>query len=63
MRTTLDIPEKIITEAMHLTHAKTKTAVIITALESLIRQSKLAGIKKYKAKLDMDIDLSSLRKR
>ncbi len=63
MRTTLDIPEQTLTEAMQLTHAKTKTAVIINALENLIRQSKLAAIKNYKGKIDMDINLETLRKR
>ena len=63
MRTTLDIPENLIAEAMRLTHIKTKTALIIRALEDLIRKNKLAEIKKYKGKIDLDIDLSVLRDR
>ena len=39
MRTTLDLPEHLIKEAMDLTHAKTKTALIIQAVEDLIRKS------------------------
>ncbi len=63
MRTTLDLPEELINEAMKATHIQTKTKVIITALEELIRKSKIAEIKKYKGKIDLDIDLDSIRGR
>jgi glycosylphosphatidylinositol transamidase (GPIT) subunit GPI8 len=63
MRTTLDLPEHLIKEAMDLTHAKTKTALIIQAVEDLIRKSKIDGIKDFKGKVDLDIDINSLRKR
>ena len=63
MRTTLDLPENLIQEAMNLTHAKTKTALIIQAIEDLVRKEKIEGIKNFKGKIDLDIDLNSLRKR
>jgi Arc/MetJ family transcription regulator len=63
MRTTLDLPEELINEAMKATHIQTKTRVIITALEELIRKSKISEIKKYKGKIDLDIDLDSIRGR
>lgn len=63
MRTTLDLPEKLVNEAMKLTHAETKTAVIIRALEELIRKSKISELKKYKGKIDLDIDLDEIRGR
>ena len=63
MRTTLDLPEELLREAMQTTHIQTKTKVIITALEELIRKSKIAGIKQYKGKLELDIDLDSIRGR
>ena len=63
MRTTLDLPEALITEAMKLSHQKTKTAVIISALEDFVRKSRISGLKKYKDKVDLDIDLNALRKR
>ena len=40
MRTTLDLPEDLINEAMSVTRINTKTKVIVTALEDLIRKSK-----------------------
>ncbi len=63
MRTTLDLPEDLVAEAMKSTGIKTKTKVIITALEQLIRRSKIAEIKKYRGKVDLDIDLDELRGR
>ncbi len=63
MRTTLDLPEELLTEAMKTTHIQTKTKVIITALEELIRKSTISEIKSYKGKIDLDIDLNSIRGR
>ncbi|MCD6272261.1 MAG: type II toxin-antitoxin system VapB family antitoxin [Deltaproteobacteria bacterium] len=63
MRTTLDLPEELINEAMKATKIHTKTRVIILALEELIRKLKISGIKEYKGKIDLDIDLDSIRDR
>ncbi len=63
MRTTLDIPDNLMNEAMKATHIKTKTKVIITALEQLIRRAQLSEIKKFKGKINLDIDLETIRGR
>ncbi len=63
MRTTLDLPDNLINEAMKITHIKTKTKVIITALEQLIRKEQLSEIKKFKGKINLDIDLETIRGR
>ncbi len=63
MRTTLDLPEELLAQAMKTTRIQTKTKVIITALEELIRKSKLSEIKNYKGKVDLDMDLDSIRGR
>ncbi len=63
MRTTIDLPEELIFEAMELTKIQTKTKVITTALEDLIRQYKIREIKSYGGKIDLDIDLDSVRGR
>ena len=63
MRTTVDLPEELLAEAMKVTDIKTKTKVIVTALEELIRKSKVSNIKKYKGKVDLEIDLNNLRGR
>lgn len=63
MRTTLDLPENLLNEAMKVTHTDTKTGVIVKALEELIRKSKISELKKYKGKIDLDIDLDEIRDR
>ena len=63
MRTTLDLPEELLNEAMQVTNIKTKTKVITVALEELVRKSKISELKKYKGKVDIDIDLDKLRNR
>jgi hypothetical protein len=63
MRTTIDIPEKLVNEAMKITNINTKTGVIKEALINLIQKEKVKRIKKFHGKIDLNIDLNSLRKR
>lgn len=63
MRTTLDLPEELMIEAMNVSKIETKTKVIITALEELIRKRKISGLKRYKGKVELNIDLDKLRGR
>jgi hypothetical protein len=63
MRTTLEIPDRLISEAMKASNQRTKTGVIIAALEEFVRRSRLQGLKRYRGRLDCEIDLDVLRKR
>lgn len=63
MRTTLDLPEELIDEAMALTHIKTKTDLIKFALQNLIQREKVKALKDYFGKVELDIDLDALRNR
>jgi hypothetical protein len=63
MRTTLDIPENLLSEAMKVTQARTKTEVIKFALENIIRKNKLQKLKSYRGELEIEINLDVLRKR
>jgi len=63
MRTTLDLPENLLNEAMEATHTKTKTAVIIKALEDLLRKSRISELKKYRGKISLDMNLDEIRDR
>ena len=63
MRTTLDLPKDLLEEAMKATHLETKTKVIITALEQLIRKTRISELKQFKGKIDLDIDLNTIRGR
>lgn len=63
MKTSLDLPDELIKEAMQLTDVKTKTKVIVLALQELIKKNKVAGLKSYKGAIDLDIDVDTLRNR
>lgn len=63
MRTTLDLPEKLLSEAMKVTHTSTKTGVIVLALKELVRKSKVSALKDFKGQIDLDIDLDKIRDR
>ena len=63
MRTTLDLPEDLINEAMKVSQINTKTKVIITALEELVRKSKISELKNFNGKVDLDIDMNAIRGR
>ena len=63
MRTTLNLPENLLSEAMKATHIKTKTKVIITALEELIRKTQISNLKQFKGKINLEVDMDQLRGR
>ena len=63
MRTTIDLPEPLVREAMAVSHQRTKTAVIISALEEYVRRGKMRKLKQYRGKVPVDIDLDTLRNR
>lgn len=52
------LTRNLLNEAMKATHIQTKTKVIITALEELIRESKITELKKFKGKVDLDMTLT-----
>lgn len=63
MKTTLELPDELIQEAMSLTDVKTKSKVIILALQELIRKNKLAELKTFKGAVDLQMDIDALRNR
>ena len=63
MRTTLDLSDTLLEEAMALTKITTKTEVITQALENLIQKEKIQKLKGYYGKVDLDVDLNTMRKR
>ena len=63
MRTTIDIPEDLINEAMNLTKSNTKTELIKMALSNIIQKNKIKFLKNYKGKIELDINLNILRNR
>jgi len=63
MRTTLDLPEDLLLKAMSFSQIKTKTQVVTTALQEMIRKHEISDIKNFKGKVDLEIDLDTLRGR
>ncbi len=63
MRTTIDIPEELMKEAMKVTNSSTKTELIKIALKNIIQKNKIKSLKKYKGKIDLNIDLNNIRSR
>ncbi len=63
MRTTLDLPEDLIAEAMKLTKIATKTDLIKTALANLITKERIKDLKGFYGKIDLNVNLDILRKR
>jgi Arc/MetJ family transcription regulator len=63
MRTTLELPDALVNEAMTLTKISTKTDLIKYALENVIQREKVRELTKYFGKITLDIDLDKLRKR
>ena len=47
MKTTLDIPETELRDAMRFTKAKTKREAVVTALEEFNRRRRMADLVKY----------------
>jgi hypothetical protein len=63
MRTTLELPDALVKEAMSITNIPTKTALIKYALENVIQREKIKDLADYFGKITLDIDLDKLRKR
>jgi Arc/MetJ family transcription regulator len=63
MKTTLDLPDELMEEAMQAVNLKTTSEVVILALHELIKRNKVASIRDYKGKVSLDMDLDRLRNR
>jgi Arc/MetJ family transcription regulator len=63
MRTTLNIDDQALEEAMAVTTNKTKTAVINEALREYVRRRRVKKLLTFRGKGTWEGDLDSLRKR
>jgi len=63
MRTTLELPDVLVHEAMALTKISTKTELVKFALENVIQREKIKGLTGYFGKLNLEINLDKLRDR
>jgi Arc/MetJ family transcription regulator len=63
MRTTLNLDDKALANAMKVADGKTKTAVINEALRDYARRRAVRRLLKFEGKLHWEGDLDALRKR
>ena len=63
MRTTIDIPERLLADALRVSQAKTKTMVIVLGLQELINRHKLRQLSALEGKVHLEVDLRKSRKR
>jgi Arc/MetJ family transcription regulator len=63
MRTTLELNESLVAEAMRRTGAATKTALINEALRQVVGRQKRANLVRMAGKIKLDVDLNATRKR
>ena len=63
MRTTLDLPEDLLNEAMQATRFKSKTDTVIFALRELVRRRNIEELKSLAGKIDVEVDLDKSRRR
>ena len=63
MRTTLDIPESLITQVQKILATETKTETIIRALEKVAQWHQRQQLINFRGKIDLDMDLDALRDR
>ncbi|MBM3132727.1 MAG: DUF2191 domain-containing protein [Chloroflexi bacterium] len=60
-RTTITIPQELITDLMELTKRKNKTQAVIFAIEEMIKKQKLEKIKNMAGKMEFDMEAEELR--
>ncbi|MBI4385935.1 MAG: type II toxin-antitoxin system VapB family antitoxin [Elusimicrobia bacterium] len=63
MRTTLNLPKDLVSDACRLSGAKTKTQAIIWGLEELTRRKKMERLWSMRGNLPLDLDLKKSRGR
>ncbi len=63
MRTTLNLPRKLLAEAQRAAGARTKTQAIILGLQELTRREKIEKLWDLRGRYPLDLDLKKSRGR
>lgn len=61
MKTTVDIPDSDLADAIRFSHAKTKREAIVTAIQDFNRRKRIAELTKYAGTCKDLIDVDELR--
>jgi metal-responsive CopG/Arc/MetJ family transcriptional regulator len=56
MRATLNIPDDLISEVQKISKEKSKTRAIVTAMETYVRDRKMAELRALRGKMPLDYD-------
>jgi Arc/MetJ family transcription regulator len=62
VRTTIDIPEELLDEAVRVIRARTRREAVIAGLEELVRRARREELKGLAGKLDLELDPRRSRK-
>jgi len=63
MRTTVDLPEELLDEAMRVSHVKTKTTAITLGLQELINRYRLDTLRGLRGQIALATDVRRARRR
>ncbi len=63
MRTTIDLPDELVEQAMRVAHVKTKTMAIALGLQELINKSRLDALRSLRGRVELTIDPRKSRRR
>lgn len=64
MRTTIDLPEGLVKDALRITKARTKTMVVILGLQELINRHRIESLRAMRGKFpNFNVDLKKSRER
>lgn len=63
MRTTLNIPDDLMSALMAETGENNKTLIIRKSLEELLKRIRRQNLKRLKGKIDLDLDLALEREK
>jgi hypothetical protein len=63
MRTTLIIPDDLMSDLMEETGEKSKTLLVRRSLEEMLQKVRRENLKRMRGKLRLDLDLETLRKK
>ena len=63
MRTTVELPDELMQQALRVSQAKTKTMVIVMGLQELINRQKLEQLRALRGRVHLATEWRKARKR
>jgi Arc/MetJ family transcription regulator len=63
MRTTLDLPAKLVEEARRILGAKSKSDAIVLSLTEVVRRKRIGELKAMRGTIQLHVDVAASRRR